>query len=144
MARWFLLFFLGGMLLGLPGAWGAESAVQQLSPDVFQEVVSGRMWQVGRSPLLRTKEEVATYLKALNTTGDYHDWRLPRRFEVEHLFELFDWKRAGDIELRLEGSYWFRDEQGTLRCGRWHEGDQCGIERTYSPAPRGYLRAVRP
>lgn len=121
----------------------AEPSLSRLEDGLMRERDSGLIWQMERSRKMRTPAAVQHYLRQLNQ-GKYRDWRLPTKWELYGLFAKFDLKKNGDIAIALEGSYWLRDEDGSIHPGAWETGDQCGPERIMYPTKSGYVRAVRP
>lgn len=103
------------------------------------------MWQKARGPLFTSWEEADSYVKALQL-GGYSDWRLPTREEFLKLYFAFDFGKAKteDIGMTIEGNYWSADKNGLGFSGAWKDGDSCEISRSYQPAVKGYVRAVRP
>lgn len=126
----------------VPAAHGAGPSLVDMG-RVLQEDGTGRMWQKERSRRLRDYNEVVEYLTQLNS-GRLSDWRLPTRQELYDFFLLFDLKKSGDANVRLEGAYWLMGDDGEPKIGSWEVGDQCGPSRIYRPGLSGYVRAVRP
>ncbi|MBU0481349.1 MAG: hypothetical protein KKG47_09620 [Proteobacteria bacterium] len=53
--------------------------------------------------------------------------------------------RADAMGIKVEGNYWFKDEEGSTQTGAWKDdGDICEITRGYRRSESGYVRAVRP
>lgn len=132
-----------GTCLYAPEAMSGDPLLRMQSDEIFSEIRSDRVWQVGRSKKVRDEEDVLRHLEELNN-GDFHDWRLPTKSELGNLFTLFDMKQNGDVKIRLEGYYWLSDEDGTPYAAAWEIGDGCGPSRTYYTGKSGYIRAVRP
>ncbi|MBW1635993.1 MAG: hypothetical protein JRC87_07040 [Deltaproteobacteria bacterium] len=133
------------LLTVLPTA--ASAALQDTSKtdgsNVIQEPESERMWTMDRSKKFRSPTQVEEYLSRLNK-GEYSDWRLPTKWELYDLFQLFALKKIPPVKTKLEMSYWLAGENGKMRVGSWDAGDGCGIERKFYPGKKGYVRAVRP
>lgn len=121
----------------------AQPALLQVEGGLIQERRSGLIWQSERSRKFRSLAKVEKYLQQLNQ-GTYHDWRLPTKWELYDFISKFDLKINGDIRLPFEGSYWLKDDNGTIHPGSWETGDQCGPERAFFTTKSGYVRAVRP
>lgn len=121
----------------------AEPALTMLEGGLFEEKGRGRTWQMQRSKKIDSLAAAQQYLQQLNK-GLYHDWRLPTKWELYDLFTKFDLKKNGEVSIRLEGSYWLKDEDGSIHPGSWEMGDQCGAERIMYPTTSGYVRAIRP
>ncbi|MGD9949381.1 MAG: hypothetical protein AB7U29_13020 [Desulfobulbus sp.] len=139
-----LLTLLMLLMLSIPVVVSAaEPALLQSAAGLIQETNNGLVWQMERSKKIRSLPAVEKYLHQLNQ-GPYHDWRLPTKWELYDFFSKFDLKKNGDINISLEGSYWLKDDDGSIHAGSWETGDQCGTERTFYTTKSGYLRAVRP
>jgi hypothetical protein len=121
----------------------AAPALTMLGDGLFEEKGKSRIWQMQRSKKMDSPGEVQQYLHQLNQ-GPYHDWRLPTKWELYGLFAKFDLKINGEVSIRLEGSYWIKDEDGSIHPVSWETGDQCGPERIMYPTKSGYVRAIRP
>ncbi len=121
----------------------AQPALIQIDGGLIQEKRSGLIWQMERSKKFRSQEQVEKYLNQLNQ-GPHHDWRLPTKWELYDFIAKFDLKINGDIRIPFEGSYWLKDDNGTIHPGSWETGDQCGPERGFFTTKSGYVRAVRP
>nr|WP_320009781.1 DUF1566 domain-containing protein [uncultured Desulfobulbus sp.] len=130
-------------LFTLPATVFSEDLVPLKDKGLVQETQNGLIWQMQRSKKMRSPSDVKAYLAKLNQ-GQYHDWRLPTKWELYNFFMLFDLKKNGKIELKLEGSYWIRQEDGSIGPASWELGDQCGKERTFYQPKAGYVRALRP
>jgi len=141
--------FLSALLLCLLTVLPAAiSATTQDTPkgdgnDIIQEPGNNRMWKMDRSKRFSSPDQVKEYLSELNK-GEYHDWRLPTKWELYDLFQLFALKKIPPVKVKLEMSYWLTGENGRMRVGSWDAGDGCGIERKFYPGKKGYVRAVRP
>lgn len=122
----------------------ATPQLEYLGEDIFIETGSKIMWQAKRSHRFKEQEDVQEYLQALNSTGDFSDWRLPRKQELYTLHTIFDLKNNGPVKTRIEGKYWYADDTGTPQVGSWEIGDQCGPTRTFYSGKAGVVRAVRP
>ncbi|MDD2462370.1 MAG: hypothetical protein PHI97_00070 [Desulfobulbus sp.] len=132
------------LLLTIPTVTrAAQPALQQVGNGLIQETNSGLFWQMERSKKLRSPAAVENYLHQLNQ-GVHHDWRLPTKWELYDFLSKFDLKKNGGISIALEGSYWLKEDKGTVYPGSWDTGDQCGLERTFFSAKSGYVRAIRP
>lgn len=107
----------------------------------FLDERHGLEWRIERSGILKSEEDVQSYLQNLDN-GQTGRWRLPTRQELYDLFANFDLKLHGDVRLQLEGRYWLRDE-GAAYVGTWQIGDQCGPARSFYQGRKGYVRAVR-
>lgn len=126
------------------GAEEKSGALDLQSEEYFQEKQSGRMWRVDRSKKLKTPQDVAQYLDTVNE-GTYNDWRLPTKQELYDLFAIFDLKRNGEVQIRLEGDYWLTEgPTSPVYVGSWQIGDGCGPSRSFYSGKKGYVRAVRP
>lgn len=119
----------------------AEPVLKSISGEIFENSRSGQMWQMGKSRRIRTSEAAERYVEKLNQ-GEYSDWRLPTKQELNKLFSLFDLKHHGDVRIQLEGNYWI--ENKGVMAGAWEIGDQCGPSRTFYTKKAGYVRAIRP
>jgi len=138
------LFLIIPFLLCIPtSSLSAEGALRQEAPGLIAESKTGLVWQEKRSHKKHSPDEVQQYLTQLNQ-GPYHDWRLPSKWELYDFFMIFDLKKDGGVNLKLEGSYWLKDDNGKLYPASWEQGDQCGAERTFYKTKSGYVRAVRP
>jgi hypothetical protein len=137
------LFFC--LLTVLPAAVSATTQNNPATGDskVIREPGNDRMWKMDRSKRFRSQEQVKEYLAELNR-GEYNDWRLPTKWELYDLFQLFALKKIPPVQAKLEMSYWLTEENGKVRVGSWDAGDGCGIERKFYPGKKGYVRAVRP
>jgi hypothetical protein len=142
--RFLLFFFILNILMPLSLVTAGQNATLEILPgDVFRQQGSELIWQTNRSKRLKTQDDVYDYLADLNQ-GEFDDWRLPTRQELYDLFSVFDLKQNGEVEIRLEGSYWLSDEEDGIHVGVWEIGDQCGPSRSYFKGKAGYVRAVRP
>jgi len=120
-----------------------QNGAKTVGNNVIQEPGSERMWTMDRSKKLRSPTQVAEYLSQLNK-GEFNDWRLPTKWELYDLLQLFALKKIPPVKAKLEMSYWLTGENGKMRVGSWDAGDGCGIERKFYPGKKGYVRAVRP
>lgn len=127
----------------LQGYSWADDSLVQLSESLFQEKKLERVWQVQRSKKLKTTEDAVAYINQLNQ-GEFNNWRLPTKHELQDLFNIFDLKDNGNVTIRLEGSYWLAENHGVPYVGTFEIGDQCGPSRTFFKGKTGYVRAVRP
>jgi hypothetical protein len=141
--RKFLLVVLLFLVVGCAGKTGGNDRFVLLDGEILQETVSGQMWQVERSPRLKSFQEATAYVERLRL-GGYDDWRLPTIYELYDLNFLFDLHKNGAIELNREGNYWSGEKDGDGMIGAWAISDQCDPERQYEPGRVGYVRAVRP
>ena len=57
---------------------------------------TNQMWRLDLSRRITNKEDVEQYLGSLNT-GEYSDWRLPDKHELQTLFDVFDVHGRGDV-----------------------------------------------
>ena len=121
----------------------AQPALTQIEGGLILEKRSGLTWQMERSKKFRSLGAVEKFLHRLNQ-GPYQDWRLPTKWELYDFIAKFDLKKNGDISVPFEGSYWLKDDNGTIHPGSWETGDQCGPERMFFSTKSGYVRAVRP
>ncbi|WP_163340488.1 DUF1566 domain-containing protein [Desulfopila sp. IMCC35008] len=137
-----LLIFCFLLLVPLTAAL-AEARFKMQSDSVFLDTKTGAMWQLERSRKIRSVEQAYAFLNSLNE-GQYDDWRMPTDKELAELFLLFDLRQNGDVEIKLDGSYWHHQENGDISAGSWELGDECGPSRVFFPAKYGYLRAIRP
>jgi len=95
-----------------------------VSKDVFLVSGTNQMWRVDLSRRIADKEGVEQYLSSLNS-GEYSDWRLPDKHELEALFEAFDVHGQGDVDIHLERLYWLAGDHGAPPyVGTWEPGDQ--------------------
>ena len=146
-SRWLVAGF-GTVLVLLLLATGQQRALaaerlQKISPSVFLDGKTGRMWQLERSRRIREAGDAQDFLAELNG-GEYDDWRLPTRQELFDLFQAFDLKEFGEVKIQIEGRYWLRTDTGEFSVGSWEIGDGCGPERRYYEGRAGYVRAIRP
>ncbi len=137
------LLFVGAMLVIAATALAATPVLTPMGEGLVHDSKSGLVWQMERSRKVRTPAEAEQYLAQLNQ-GTFHDWRLPTKWELYDLFSVFDLKKNGEVKLKLEGSYWLKEENGAVYPGSWETGDQCGPERAFFKTKSGYVRAVRP
>lgn len=96
-----------------------------VSENVLLVPGTNQMWRVDLSRRIIDKEGVEQYLDSLNS-GEYSDWRLPDKYELQTLFEAFDVYGRGDVDIsiRLERSYWLVGEYGAPPyVGTWEPGD---------------------
>lgn len=121
----------------------AAERLEKISPSVFLDGKTGRMWQLERSKRIREAGDAQDFLRELNK-GEYGDWRLPTRQELFDLFQAFDLKEFGEVKIQIEGRYWLRTDAGEISVGSWEIGDGCGPERRYYEGKAGYVRAIRP
>lgn len=105
--------------------------------------INGNMWTRTKSQKMHSVDDVQQYLLALNE-GEYSDWRLPSKFELYDFFTIFDMKNNGEVKIRVEGSYWLRNNAGKFIAGAWEIGDGCGPERIFYPAKGAHIMAIRP
>jgi hypothetical protein len=139
-----LLFFMLILPSSMALAKAEETAaLKNLGDGTFQELGTSRMWQIERSKRIKTPPEVSQYLDTLNK-GTYSDWRLPTKEELYKLNTIFDFKKNGAVKFQFEGKYWLVNPKGAVSVGAWEIGDQCGPERTFYAAKKGYVRAIRP
>jgi hypothetical protein len=98
--------------------------VKMVSEDVFLVPETNQMWRVDLSRRITGKEGIGQYLDSLNS-GEYSDWRLPNRHELQTLFDAFDVHGRGDVDIRLELFYWLAGDYGeSPYAGTWEPGDQ--------------------
>lgn len=97
--------------------------VKMVSEDVFLVPGTNQMWRVDLSRRITNKEDVEQYLGSLNS-GEYSDWRLPDKHELQTLFDAFDVYGQGNVDIRLELSYWLAGDSGVPPyVGTWEPGD---------------------
>lgn len=142
-----ILLLLAVSLFSLQGCAGKSSRqarLQNLGNGICQDTVSGQMWQIEKGTMTTSLEDAEQYARALRL-GGYSDWRLPTVNELFDLNYLFDLFQNGDCPLDRKGNYWSSEKDGEGKTGAWEIGaTQCDPSREYSPAARGYVRAVRP
>ena len=98
--------------------------VTMVSKDVFLVSGTNQMWRADMSRRITNKEGVEQYLGSLNI-GEYSDWRLPDRHELQTLFDAFDVHGRGDVDIRLERFYWLAGDHGAPPyVGTWEPTDQ--------------------
>lgn len=104
---------------------------------------NGSMWTINKSDKYQSVESAKQYLEKLND-GEYQDWRFPTKQELYDLFEIFDFKKNGEVKISIEGAYWLMIADGSLNVGAWEIGSGCGPERTFYLLKQGAVMAVRP
>ena len=98
--------------------------VAMVSSDVFLVPGTKQMWRADLSRRITDKEGVEHYLGSLNR-GEYSDWRLPNKDELQTLFDAFDLYGPGDVDIRLEMLYWLAGDNGAPPyVGTWEHADQ--------------------
>ena len=131
-------------LQGCAGKSSQQARLQNLGNGICQDTVTGQMWQFEKGSVATSLEDAEQYARTLRL-GGYNDWRLPTVNELYDLNYLFDLFQNGDCTLDRKGSYWSSEKDGKGKAGAWEIGaTQCDPSREYSPANRGYVRAVRP
>lgn len=138
-----ILLFLSPLITGC--ALTRTANLTDSGDGIIKVSSSPLMWQKTRGPLFTSWEEADNYVKTLQL-GGYSDWRLPTREEFLELYFVFDFgkAKAKDLNITIEGNYWSADKDGLGFSGAWKDGDSCEITRSYQPAIKGYVRAVRP
>ena len=97
--------------------------VTMVSENVLLVPGTNQMWRVDLSRRITDKEGVEHYLDSLNN-GEYPDWRLPDKNELQTLFDVFDLHGRGDVDIQLERSYWLAGDYGAPPyVGTWEPGD---------------------
>jgi len=97
--------------------------VTMVSEDVFLVPGTNQMWRADLSKKIIDKNDVEQYLDSLNS-GEYSDWRLPDKYELQALFNAFDLYGQGDVDIRLERSYWLAGDNGAPPyVGTWESAD---------------------
>jgi len=98
--------------------------VTMVSKDVFLVSGTNQMWRADLSRRIADREGVEQYLGSLNS-GEYSDWRLPNKHELQSLFEAFDIHGQGNVKIQLEKLYWLSGDHGEPPyVGTWEPGDQ--------------------
>lgn len=121
-----------------------SDTISLVSKGDILETANKRMWQSNRSKKMESTKDVENYLQSLNQ-GTYNDWRLPTKQELYDFFTIFDFKKNGAVQIRLEGYYWLDDKKNSsVYVGGWQIGDGCGPSRSFHKGKKGYVRAVRP
>lgn len=128
---------------GLAEAGEKKAQLKSVGEHYLENKRTGEMWTKSRGKKFADPSEVKNYLKSLNE-GQFNDWRLPTKQELYDLFMIFDFKKNGDIKIRIEGKYWLANNDGQMSAGAWDIGDGCDPERTYSREKKGFVRAIRP
>jgi len=101
-----------------------SGTVTMVSENVFLVPGTNQMWRTDLSRRITNKDGVEQYLTQLNQ-GEYADWRLPDKRELQTLFDAFDVYGSGDVDIRLEGLYWLAGDYGAPPyVGTWERGDQ--------------------
>lgn len=138
------------ILIGLPlfvfiesVAAGNDIWLERLDDEIIRETRNDSMWRLDRSKRLRSEQEVERYLDQLNSKH-YKDWRLPTKSELHRFIEIFDWKKNGEVKIKIEGDHWLIDDSNKIKAGEWELDDLCGPIRVYYNKKSGYVRAVRP
>lgn len=130
-------------LAGCAGMANHQARLHNLGNGICQDTVTGRMWQIEKSPMTTSLTDAEQYVRDLGL-GGYHDWRLPTVDELYDLSYTFDLFQNGDCTMDRKGNYWSDDKDSEGRVGSWEIADQCDPVRQYSPGSKGYVRAVRP
>jgi hypothetical protein len=125
-----------------PGGWKGVELVD-LGNGIHQMASSGLMWQAERGPWVDSHDQGVRYAENL-TLGGYEDWRLPTIHELHDLYLVFDLKKNGAGQMRLDGDYWAAPEEGEEIAGAWEISGQCDLQRQFNVKQGGYVRAVRP
>lgn len=138
------------ILMGLPLIIFIETAaanydvwLERLDGEVIREIKNTSMWRLDRSERLKSEKDVELYLDQLNA-GRYSDWRLPTKSELYRFIAIFDWKKNGDVKIKIEGDHWLADDSNKIKAGEWELDDLCGPERIFYNKKSGYVRAIRP
>lgn len=137
------LICLAILVIASTAAAGDEVWLESLDDEILKETRNGSMWQLERSKRLKSEEKVKMYLEQLNT-GRYKDWRLPTKSELFRFTEIFDWKKNGDVRIKIEGDHWLIGKSDKITAGKWELDDLCGPERKFYTKKSGYVRAIRP
>lgn len=146
--NWFVILPMFAVLLFCMSSGTAKSGdrasfLMSVGDEYFQNSKNGSMWTNVRSKRIKEFSNVQQYLSDLND-GQFNDWRLPTKQELYDLFQIFDLKNNGDIEIQVEGKYWLASDKGELSVGTWEIGGGCGPERGFFSGGKGHIRAVRP
>ena len=132
------------ILLSLTFCQASNKAfLQPVSDGVVTDVRTGKMWQLGKSPLFRGAEYAEEYAATLEL-GGYDDWRLPTHEEQLELYALYDHRKGENVDVKFRSKYWVVKDAEVVVGSYDLEGVCADSERVFYFKTRGYVRAIRP